>query len=189
MATDDGKNDDGKGGGDGSGSGTGGGGANTDPNANIGEAGLEAIRREREARAEADRRAAKAEEELAELRKAGQTDAEKAIEEAKAAGRSEALAEATTRLIRAEVKAAAGGKAADPADIPALLGDLSRFADRKGEVDTKAISSAIDDLLKAKPYLAANAPGTKPGSLPGGGKTPPASISINDDIRARAGRG
>lgn len=174
-------------GGSGTGSQGGGGGAGNDDG--LGEAGREAIRREREARAEADRQLAAAREELDALKKATQTDAEKAIEEAKAAGRSEALAEATSRLVRAEIKAAAGGKAADPGDIPALLGDLTRFADKKGEVDTKAISSAIDDLLKAKPYLAANAPGTKPGSLPGGGKPPPSGFSINDDIRARAGRG
>lgn len=173
--------------------GSGGGGTTTTPpgdgGGGLGPQGEAALREERAARAKAEREAAQARDELAALKATTQTDAEKAIETAKAAGRSEALAEANARLVRAEIRAAAGGKFTDPGDVPALLGDLDRFVDKKGEVDPKAISSAIDDLLKAKPYLGAAAPGSKPGALPGGGKPSPTGISINDDIRARAGRG
>ena len=53
------------------------------------------------------------------------------------------------------MRAAAGTKLADPGDAGRLL-DLDQFkVDVNGDVDAKAISSAIDDLLKAKPYLAA----------------------------------
>jgi len=75
------------------------------------------------------------------------------------AARREAMAEATrqanTRILRSEVKAAAAGKLADPADALRLL-DLDQFdVGDDGEVDEDAINEAIVDLIKKKPYLAA----------------------------------
>lgn len=86
-----------------------------------------------------------------------QSDADKAIEKAKteaaeAAGK-EATAKANARILRAEIKAAAAGKLADPGDALRLL-DLDDFeVDDEGDVDAKAIAKAIDDLVKSKPYL------------------------------------
>lgn len=130
----------------------------------------------------------KLETELEELRKKTMTEAEKAVAAAKEEGRKEATLEANRRIVASEVKAAAGGKLSDPGDAAALLGDLDRFI-VKGEVDTKAIAAAIDELVKSKPYLAA-AGGKKPAALPGGGKSEAASgSSFNDELRRRIHRG
>ena len=62
---------------------------------------------------------------------------------------------ADRRIVRAEIKAAAKGVLADPTDALTFL-DLSGFeVSEDGEVDGKKISDALDDLLKAKPHLAA----------------------------------
>lgn len=73
-----------------------------------------------------------------------------------------ALAKANERIIRAEVKAAAAGKLADPADAYKFL-DLSQFeVDADGNLDADEVADAIEDLLKSKPYLAAQGGPTKP---------------------------
>ncbi|MET0521484.1 MAG: hypothetical protein ABW156_05835 [Jiangellaceae bacterium] len=68
---------------------------------------------------------------------------------------AEVTAKANARIVRAEVKALAGGKFADPADA-ALYLNLDEFeVDEDGEVDGDAITAALDELLKKKPHLAA----------------------------------
>src|SRR5690606_12693513 len=65
----------------------------------------------------------------------------------------EALAHASSRVVRAEVLAAAAGKLADPQDAVRLL-DLDEFEiNEDGEVDRAAIAAAVDGLVAAKPYL------------------------------------
>lgn len=126
----------------------------------------------------------RAETELGKLKESSATE----IEKAKAEARQEALAEATTeanaRIVRAEVIAAAARKLQDPADAVAHL-DLSKFeVGDNGEVDRKALSAAIDELLKEKPYLGGvrdpdfgrRTPGTKAGT------------SMNDLIKQRMRR-
>ena len=153
---------------------------NEDPEG-LGEAGLKALRAER-ARADAAERARlAAEAERDELRTKNQTAEEKAIDAAKKAGREEATLEANRRIARSEIKAAAGGKLQDPEDAASFLGDLDRFI-VKGEVDSKAITSAIDELVKAKPYLAAAGKGRP---LPGGGATQSSGTSFNDTLRRK----
>ena len=72
------------------------------------------------------------------------------------------LARVNERLVKAEVKVAAAGKLADPADAYRFL-DLSQFeVDDDGNVDADEVADAIDDLLKSKPYLAAQGGSTKP---------------------------
>jgi hypothetical protein len=71
----------------------------------------------------------------------------------------EALQEASTkandRILRSEIRAAAAGKLADPADAVLYL-DLKEFeVGDNGDVDTAAIEDAISDLLTRKPHLAA----------------------------------
>ena len=96
-----------------------------------------------------------------EAEEASKSEHEKALEKARkeageAAGK-EATAKANARIVRAEVKAAAGGKLADPNDAVRLL-DLDEFGvDDDGEVDAKAIEAAIAKLVKDKPYLASGA--------------------------------
>lgn len=73
-----------------------------------------------------------------------------------------ALARVNERLVKAEVRAAAAGKLADPADAHRFL-DLSQFeVDADGNVDADEVAEAIDDLLTSKPYLAAQGGSTKP---------------------------
>lgn len=69
--------------------------------------------------------------------------------------KDEALAAANDRIKRAEVRAAAAGKLNDPKDALSFL-DLSTIeVNDDGEVDGDAVSAAINDLIKSKPYLAA----------------------------------
>ncbi|MFE0720239.1 hypothetical protein ACFW23_04705 [Streptomyces rochei] len=66
-----------------------------------------------------------------------------------------ATAAANTRILRAEVRAAAKGRLADPKDALTFL-DLTSFeVDEDGQVDEDEIADAIETLLKNKPYLAA----------------------------------
>lgn len=124
--------------------------------------------------------------ELETLRKSAMSDQEKAISEAKTEGRKEAEASVRLERVRDKVEAKSAGKLADPEDAPALLGDLSRFVNDDGTIDTKGISEAIDKLVKAKPYLAASRPS---GSFDQGARpNTPAGADMNRLIRQAAGR-
>lgn len=86
---------------------------------------------------------------------AQQNDGTDEAESVRRKAESDALAKANARIIRAEVKAAAAGKLADPADAYKFL-DLDQFeVDDDGNVDSEDVAEAIEDLIKSKPYLAA----------------------------------
>lgn len=128
----------------------------------------------------------KLERDFKKLQEQNQTEAEKALEAARAEGRAEANSVANTRLLRAELKAAASGVLQDPDDAVRLL-DLDEFeVGDDGEIDTKALRAAVDRLAAAKPYLAA---GAKPAPLPGGGATPSRDSSMDDFLRQAARKG
>ena len=75
---------------------------------------------------------------------------------------------AAVRILNSEIKAAAAGKLADPADAHKFL-DLASFdVDDEGNVDETEIVEAIDDLIKRKPYLAAQSGKQTHGSNDGG---------------------
>ena len=126
----------------------------------LGDKGREALAKERKARrdAERERKALRAElDELEAQIAAGaqqdqaQQDAEKARRDAEAT----ANAKANARILAAEVRAAAAGQLADPSDAARYL-DMSEFeVVDDGSVDSDAITGAISDLIKRKPYLAA----------------------------------
>lgn len=151
----------------------------------LGEAGLKALRAERTARERAERERDAAARERDELKSRTQSAEEKALDAARKEGEATANLAANRRIVRSEIKAAAGGVLSDPEDAAALLGDLDRFV-VKDEVDTKAIKSAIDELVKSKPYLA---PAGKARPLPGGGATQTGGSSFNDELRRRIHRG
>jgi hypothetical protein len=66
-----------------------------------------------------------------------------------------ATAAANTRIVKAEIRAAAAKKLADPRDALRFL-DLDQFeVGDDGEIDADEIAEAIEDLIKSKPYLAA----------------------------------
>ncbi|MGZ4465213.1 MAG: phage scaffolding protein [Nocardioides sp.] len=151
----------------------------------LGDAGKKALDRQKaRANAERDRRKA-LEAELAELRakNAGgdPNDLEAARKAARDEGRSEALTKANQRILRSEVRAAAAGKLNDPADALKLL-DLSKFeVDDDGNVDEDEIADAIADLVKAKPYLAAQGGKRFQGGADGGARKESRPTQLTQD--------
>lgn len=127
--------------------------------------------------------------EATKAREASKSEAERAIEKAKAeaaeAAGKEAAAKANARIVRAEVRAAAAGKLADPSDALRLL-DLDEFeVDDDGELDAKKVAKALDDLVKAKPYLAASPKGrgSADNGARGGSGGSPQNISPQERLR------
>jgi hypothetical protein len=98
------------------------------------------------------------EQRIAELESApkGETETPDA-EQIKAQATREAVTKANARIVRAEIKAAAAGKFADPADAFAFLDPAKFEVSEDGEVDADEISDAIEELLTRKPHLAATA--------------------------------
>jgi hypothetical protein len=153
---------------DGGGDGDGGGNpdANPNPDDSLGENGKKALDAERRARASAEKARSQTERErddalarLKEFEEKSKSDSEKerdkAVREAEERTRKEITGTANARLVKASVRVEAATKLADPEDAVRFL-NLDEFSvDDDGEVDGKAIASAIDALLKQKPYLAA----------------------------------
>ncbi|MER5304583.1 hypothetical protein ABT039_34665 [Streptomyces lasiicapitis] len=117
----------------------------------------DAVKTERTAREAAEQRASEAEQEAARLRRSNA--AVKGVD--LDALRAEVRAEFTEQLVRAELRAAAAGRLRDPADALALL-DVSSLAGSGGGIDAAAVAAAVDQLVKDKPYLAAESTGTAP---------------------------
>jgi hypothetical protein len=130
----------------------------------------------------------KLEAQLEEERRKGLSDQERAIAEA----RSEAIREERerwqTRLVAAEVRAAAAGRLADPDD--ARLADLSSVTiDDEGVIDRKGIESALEALVKAKPHLAKPTGPATP-KAPAGVRTETPGESVDSWLRSTVrGRG
>lgn len=132
---------------------------------------MKAERNEWKAKArEAEKRVAELMERVEALENGGRVDeAAKAAREAEAA----AIAKANERILKAEIKAAAAGKLADPSDALRFL-DLSDFeVSPEGDVDAEAIAEAIDGLVKSKPYLSAATVRRFQGSADGGARKGP----------------
>lgn len=133
----------------------------------LGPAGEKALAAEKDKRRAESAKRRELEAELAALKAAASADTEKAdLEAIKAQAIREANAAAAQRILRSEIKAAAAGKLADPADAYKFL-DLADFeVNENGDVDTAEIASAITGLLTSKPYLKAAQSGH--GSADGG---------------------
>lgn len=93
---------------------------------------------------------------LDELESANASDLEKAVK----AARDEVTKELTERFLRErlldKVEVAAAGKFADPEDARLRLGNRLEDFTKDNEVDTEALSKAVDDLLDAHPHLRAS---------------------------------
>jgi hypothetical protein len=129
--------------------------ATTDGETTLGDAGKQAIDRMKAERKEARDAAAteKARADALQAKLDGK-EAEHTAAQQKAATEAAALAKANGRILRSEVKAAAKGVLADPADAYKFL-DLDSFeVSDDGEVDDAAIEAALKDLVEKKPYLA-----------------------------------
>jgi hypothetical protein len=118
-----------------------------------GKKALDTMKGERNA-ARDEAKALKARLDALEAQAAGR-EAEHAAEIEKQRVKDEALSAANQRILRSELKAAATGKLADPADA-ALFINLAEFTvSDDGDVDSSALDAAISDLLTRKPHLAA----------------------------------
>lgn len=95
----------------------------------------------------------------------------------------DALSKANQRILKAEIRAAAKGVLADPTDALTFI-DLSSFeVGDDGEVDAQAITDAIDNLIKSKPYLAAQGERRFQGGADGGPRKE-TGPSLEDQIAA-----
>ncbi len=109
-------------------------------------------------------------------------EAERKIEEAKAAGRTEAVSEFGKRLARTEFDAAAGRRNPEFDTASALEWvDLGLFVGDDGEPNAKAIAAAVERLIPE--------PANGPPSFDGGARTSaPPTTGMNGLIRRAAGR-
>lgn len=107
------------------------------------------------------------------------------VEQVRREAALEATRAANERILRSEIKAAAAGKLADPADAYKFL-DLDKFdITDSGDVDTEEIADAIEALIKTKPYLAAATANKWQGSADGGARNGPAGPQqlTRDDLK------
>ncbi|RSM73458.1 hypothetical protein DMH04_41335 [Kibdelosporangium aridum] len=89
------------------------------------------------------------------------------VDQIRADAQRTADAKANRRIVLAELKAAAAGKLADPADASVFINADEFEVDEHGNVDPDELADAISDLLTKKPHLAAKQ-ATKFGSHDGG---------------------
>jgi hypothetical protein len=155
-----------------------------------------AIQAERERAKTEKQRADSLQAQLDKLRQDAMSDTEKAIEQARKEAaeqvRTELTQSANERLFRAEVKAASAGKVVDQDLLsdPLVAQRILKFDDipttEDGDIDSEAISKAIETLLETKPHLAVSATRT-PGSADQGARpagTPPPPSSLEDAFAA-----
>jgi hypothetical protein len=148
------------------------------PDPALGPAGEAALKAERKRAADAEKAAKALQKKLDDIEASNLSEQERAVAAARNEGASEATTKANERIIKTEIRAAAAGKLQDPADALAHI-DPTQFAvGDDGEVDTAAITSAIDELLTTKPYLGTGAtpapavPGVPKGARPSGDAAP-----------------
>lgn len=127
------------------------------------------LKRERKAREAAEKA-------LQERTDADKSEQEKALDQARKeaadTARQEITGQVRGKLLKAEIKALAAGKFADPDDAHKLLDleDDDIFTD-DGDIQTDALQSALDELLERKPHLKAGPPnGGKPSGDADAGK-------------------
>ena len=120
--------------------------------------------------------------ELEKQRQAAMTDAERAVAEAEARGRTAAVEEFGKELARTHFDALAGRRNKDFDTAQALeFVDLAKFLGEDGRPDEKAITAAVERLVPA--------PTDGPPSFDGGPRTPaPAPQGMSQIIRKAAGR-
>lgn len=100
-----------------------------------------------EDRAKANAGAAK---ELEELRKQAMSDQERAVAEAQAAGRAEALSEVASEIVDARIEAAAAGRMQETQLATLLEGlDRTRFLTGDGKVDLAKVQAFVDGIAPA----------------------------------------
>ena len=156
----------------------------TEAEASLGDAGKKALDAMKAKWKDADKLAKDNAAALAALQaKLDGKEAEHAAEQSKREAELAALSKANDRILKSEVKAAAKGVLADPQDAYKFL-DLDSFeVDDDGNVDEEAIASALADLVKSKPYLAAQGGRKFQGSADGGARNDTGSLVRSGDRR------
>lgn len=156
----------------------------TDPQ--LGEAGREAIRREREARAEAEKQRDAARRELEEQKRAGLSDEErKRLKEADEREAQRAQREKSL-ILRYEIATRAPKLGIVDPEIAVML--LERNADVHVSDDgtVTGIDEALKQLIKDKPHLVRATTTPIDGGAGSGGSRTGTKPSMNDFIRAKA---
>lgn len=148
----------------------------------LGEGGKKALEAERARAADLERQFKAAQKELEQVRRASMSESEKAIAEAKAAGRVEAASEFGRELARERFDAIAGRRNPDFDTAKALeYVDLSKFLGEDGRPDPKAITAAVERLVPEAQGGAPSYDGGPRGSAPKG-------ADMNQLLRQAAGR-
>ena len=119
----------------------------------LGDAGKRALESERSARRAAEKAAKAVQAELETLRSATMSDAERAVNEARLETQKETASYYVNLLVKAEARAVATGRLADPEDVLRYIDIDELKVDDDGNVDKKVLNKKIDELLKNKPYL------------------------------------
>lgn len=121
-----------------------------------------ALARKHEERAKANSAAAK---ELEAFKQQSMSDTDRAVAQAKAEARTEALREVGSKLAESAVRVAAAGR---NVDVDALLEgvDAARFLDDNGDPDTKAIAAWMDRVAPAEPSRRDFGQGVRGGQTP-----------------------
>lgn len=141
--------------------------------ADLGEGGQSALRKERQAARDASDRADRAEQELASLKAAGQSDQEKALEQARREARSETSTQFQALIRAARVEAALSAAGVDP-QLLDLAVPADEFAKLKvtEEGTVEGLHDAVEALRKARPALFAK-PAAAAGTADGGTRGAP----------------
>lgn len=131
----------------------------------LGDAGKQALDRMKARLREERAKRREAEQKLAQ-----QGDADEAARERRLVEEA-AVKKANGRIVRAEIRAAAASKLADPSDALNFIDPDQFEVDDDGNVDQDEIAEAVTALLARKPYLAAQGgnPGPKPDRSQGAG--------------------
>jgi hypothetical protein len=136
--------------------------------ATLGDAGKRALAAERAARKAAERAAREAQGRLSQY----EADSERSASERAEIERQRefdraALARANERIVMAELRRAATGRLAEPADVLLFLNASDFNVSDDGAVDEDAVRAAIDGLVARKPYLVARGGRFEGGADPG----------------------
>jgi hypothetical protein len=105
-----------------------------------------------------EQRAKKADEDAEAARQAAMSDQERAVEDAKKAGKAEAVSELGQRIAAAELRAALTGLVPDPGSIVEDV-NLAKFVTDDGEVDTEAVAAFRAKYEAQKPSFQGSADG------------------------------
>jgi hypothetical protein len=105
------------------------------------------LSRKHEERAKANAAAAK---ELEQVRQQHMTEQEKAVEQARAEGRSEAVRASSERVVSAEIRAAAAGRLSKE-QLDELVDGINtaKFVDDDGDVDVDKVQRFVDGIAPA----------------------------------------